>query len=260
VLLRAEIAGTMKNSAQISALRKSILRALNPEKQSGFSVREWLLAIFAGVGLCITLVTTWFSTLRTVDDVEVIFNDLPTMSRALEQLNVSPDMKMTFVNSGTRNAVILKVSLRVAEEEPCDTFTGIAASVDYDVEPFILKSNDVALRDAKFKAHNNIPPLLPIDAHGTAIHKWMFSDPPGATLEQKRAHNASVCLYIEFATPSLHKTAVLRMRYFDMKRDFLDDSAKPDSYDVSKPWPIVRENGTTLQFRQPSVATTYLKD
>jgi len=54
------------------------------------------------------------------------------------------------MNSGNCNAVILSANLRVTQDEGCDSFDGLAASLDYDIDPFILKASELAIKDGRF--------------------------------------------------------------------------------------------------------------
>jgi hypothetical protein len=85
----------MKTFAFLKNLQRDILREVRQKPKSGFSFREWLLAIFAGISLCLTLLTTWLANLRSVDDIRVILNEIPTIILGAETVVVYPNMMLT---------------------------------------------------------------------------------------------------------------------------------------------------------------------
>jgi hypothetical protein len=162
--------------------------------KSGFSVREWLLASFAGIGLIISLATTWLATFRTVDEVRIVFNTLPSVTHIPGAVSISPNMKMTFINSGNRNVVLLGAVLRIIEDEAtCEKVHWDQASVTLDMEPFILKASEIVIKEGKFKVHTDPSALISIDANGNSIYDWKFGSQANAATKEKD-HHASVCI------------------------------------------------------------------
>jgi hypothetical protein len=58
-------------------LRTQQATRLNGEEGHSFSVREWLLALIALVGLLLTGITNYFATIGTIDEVRIVVNELP---------------------------------------------------------------------------------------------------------------------------------------------------------------------------------------
>jgi hypothetical protein len=252
----------MRDNRLAEAFEKNKEREAEAKKKaSGFSAREWLLASFTGVGLLLTATTTYLATLRTVDEIRVVVNQMPTTLRAVAIVLIYPNGTLTFVNSGNRNAQIASAHLRVAEDEECETRRGPIALMEIEFDPFILKPGDVVSKDVKFSRKNlAYPGNLPLNERGQAtysipayIRQEDFSRPNPV------GHKISLCLNVQYVTPGGHNTGTIALISFDTSRSPGDEMfGRSKRFNSAEPWILVRETDNILFPRHPAATGAFL--
>lgn len=110
-------------------------RGLTP-KARVFSLREWLLAFFTFVGLLLTAITTYFATIRTIDEVRVVVNDPPSMLWDSTEFRFQSQLGLTLVNSGNRSAAITSIFFDIYQDtSSCTSTTVTTVRLKLDSEP-----------------------------------------------------------------------------------------------------------------------------
>jgi hypothetical protein len=218
-----------------------------------FSVREWLLALFAFVGLVLTAITTYFATIRTIDEVRVVVNNVPSISWTGNKGRFESKLGMTLVNSGNRSAAITAIFFEINKDASDCESLGDSVRLGFSSEAFVLKPGEVVVKSLNYSKESTSTfrfPKLVVSADLDSAVADLGDDKakdgsPRSPLWFESGYNVAVCLGITYVTPNAHRTSQVLLYAKNTGESFLRDFfVGRRGLDTSAPWIIVRETGS----------------
>jgi hypothetical protein len=117
-----------------------------------WSVKDWLPIVISSLALLVSAATGYLANLRQVDDIRVIASIRPEFYLQGENKLISlGSQRLTFINSGTRNAVITDIFLRIinlgeenaAQKDECNEKGRLIDYQRFNFEGLVLKPGDI---------------------------------------------------------------------------------------------------------------------
>lgn len=174
-------------------------------RKSKVAVKDVIAIVISLLALGISAGVAWFTNIRQTDDVSVVIGGYPTAFRASPDHFVvaQSDTHLSFINLGTRPALILDVRLIIIEQlrtrkEDCrfDDVEG-AHFFTTTMRPTVVKPNDVVTVDLQISGE-----WLALETGSSKQKKALeFRVQQGREGEERIP--LEVCYEISFATPAL---------------------------------------------------------
>ena len=219
--------------------------------EKGWSAKEWLPIGISVLSLLVSAATGYLANLRQVDDIRVIASPYPDFYLKGKTLVSTGVQRLTFINSGTRNAVITGISLMiinfgntnlVGAENECNTKGRFYRSQKYNFEGLVLKPGDISaiqlqVADGEWRKRK------------TAGDE--FTDDLGTDPVFEGGDTISTCLEIALTTPDVYIPDVKIPKYqeklIDLSNSFGGDNLKGLSPN-NKPVELYSKWGISLPF------------
>jgi hypothetical protein len=135
------------------------------------SILLWIGTIFSGLtalsAFGISVATFYLTTLKTVDEVQVVISSSPTVSQIgkafdAPKFQLDDSQQLTFVNAGTQEAAVVSVNLLVVDVHDdiasCDNIyerTMGSKSYPYIMSAVVVKPREIAAINVKLKNGKN---------------------------------------------------------------------------------------------------------
>jgi hypothetical protein len=144
-------------------------------------------------------VTFYFNTLRTTDDIRAVVHLYPltVLDESGKALTTRGHFEIVFINSGNRPAAILNQTYYVEQKgRSCSDAEPASESeiLFSDLQPFVLKENEVALKQAN---------LLPTGKRESQEPETVISIPLLPENMKAERINLTLCVAYMLSTPSL---------------------------------------------------------
>jgi hypothetical protein len=228
-------------------------RNAKPKKERKLSVREWLLALFAFVGLLLTAITTYYATIRTIDEVRVVVNDVPRIAWDNSQISVEPKLSLTFVNSGNRSAAITAIFIHLRRTHTCDEKERYGGStyLEFLSEPFVIKPNEILEKSLQYLRERSfdLGEVFKTNHSAAGLLGGLRVDivPKSKQVIPPPDDMVAICLGVSYVTPNAHSSSKVLISSFDTSGSWYQQ-APYNRYglDTAKAWVIVRETGSVF--------------
>lgn len=212
---------------------KQRARDATATKSSHLSVREWFGIVISIAAFSLSATTTYLASLRTLDEVQVVIDKLPTVRLAPGQIVEAAffeEPTITFINSGNRTAAITEVFMGLIEptvREPDDSKCGLIPNINrmgFRFAPITLKPNDILPR--------------PLSTQGRQM-VWYYGDGnPSASIK--------VCLSITIITPREVKRVVSVLLEYQILRGAVTELKFIAAHKVNEAIPLAKYSGVVL--------------
>jgi hypothetical protein len=237
----------MENNRAREVYERNKERSLTT-KTPAFSVREWLLALFTFVGLSLTAISTYFVTIRTIDEVRIVVNRAPVISWQRNNVRIASKLDLTFVNSGNRSAAITSITLIFYQDsKTCEA--GENASIKFNIEAFVIKPGEVFVKSLSYSKESTSLddfPKVKVNENLEGAMVEVGGDKPiqDPMLRAENDHDFAVCLTATYVTPNAHRSSEVLLRTANTGESLIRQFFGKQGLDTSAPWIIVRETGS----------------
>jgi hypothetical protein len=208
---------------------------LGGETRKGGGLREVLSMTLSVLAFILSIGTAYFTIVRQLDELSLVIPTFPAIMTGSNYFEVN-NFDLTFMNSGTRAAVIELIYLAVDQQSPGDTPTNCSkgVTVGVDLLSLTIKEGDIVTKT--FQAQPAGTGQL--DQHGIKV----------PLLDENISRGVfplEVCLGLQIFTPSqarLSKTvSVLKADAFSVTSGFTSTSHVTEPMDRI---PLIRKIGT----------------
>jgi hypothetical protein len=133
-------------------------------KAKNFKLKEQFAVGLSVAAFALSLVSFYVTGLRVTDDLRVVAGEMPFVDPDFKEKQFTIrelESSFTFINAGTRGAVITGVTLSVAQPEEKEGLPDSGCSISrahlfqYDTKPFVLKPGDMFAKGAVVTAIAN---------------------------------------------------------------------------------------------------------
>jgi hypothetical protein len=167
------------------------------------TIKDWVAITLSALAFCLSAATAYFNILRQEDNVSVTFGDVPSIiiSDTKDQLLIFDDhVDLIVINSGNRGVAISGLAMFVMQHDQStkckDVTSGNGGAwFTYDMEPFVVKANDLASKRLRIEK-----PYFGPEIQKTPSGQYTF-----AIEEINKGKSASlieICFAVWFTTPA----------------------------------------------------------
>jgi hypothetical protein len=137
-----------------------------PVKAKNFKLKEQFAIGLSVAAFALSLVSFYVTGLRVTDDLRVVAGEMPLVGPDFQkkQFTIQEiESRFTFINAGTRSAVIAAITLSVAQPEEKEGLPDSGCRMSrvrmfqYDTKPFVLKPGEMLAKDAVVIAIATVP-------------------------------------------------------------------------------------------------------
>jgi len=211
-----------------------------------WSAKDWVAIGISLLALVVSAATGYLANLRQVDDIRVIASIPPEFYLRGENTLVSNGRQsLTFINAGTRNAVITDIFLQITnlggenevKKDECSEKGRLIDFEAFDFEGLVLKPGDISTIQLQ-----------------TANRKWVkaadeFIEDLGPNPIFKRGDTISTCLKIALTTPDAYIPEITIPKYRETLVESSDWYEEPKELSPkNKPVEVYSKAGVSLGF------------
>jgi hypothetical protein len=212
------------------ASKKAKVKDSNQSSKNGFAPKDWVAVTISVLALIVSGGTAYFNVIQKVENVSVTVRYTPSVDKDGDKLAVRPETySVFFINSGNRPVTIFGMSVLFVQHKErlafnCypETIEAAAGQFDTDLEPFVVKENEVAIKSFKIGARH---PYGQQRVEGPDASSFLIID----ELKQLKDIPIEICLDVELSTPTLkyysQRVSLLKIDVADWGYFYGDDIA-----------------------------------
>jgi len=174
-------------------------------------IKEWLAIAVSFLALTISAAGLYNASLRVTDDVRVVAAGTPLALPDYQKKQFEIRKyhgRFIFINSGTRSAAITAISLWFSQPNDVSKPDNLGCSlpsatlINYDMEPFILRPNDMIAKDVGFLPRKSND-LMDIQVGSHSIEDGSAIIPFTDANDLSEKVKYKICVDIAVSTPSV---------------------------------------------------------